>query len=192
MGEFKLVVRRGVFTYSFKASSVSEAFGILEDIGGGFFQLVDSGGRVRSVGHVFFYKPSWSSCSAECLTVVMDQMFKGLGGLLVERLTCIKARVYEVNEDAWGRLEGGEVSAVRASSDEDIIRLLEKIAGEGRIVVLFTGDKKLATAVKEKGSLVEAHYIPPGKHEDGKDIVEEMAMRIMARAGVYCGESQNK
>ena len=182
------MVSKGGLSFHFKASSTADAFGILEDIGGGFFQLADDSGRIVSLGYVFFPKPS---CIGD-LIIVMDQMFKGLGKSLIEKLSCVKARVYEVNEDAWGRLGEAGVSALRASSDEDIIGILEDMAGGERIVVFFTGDKKLASALKERSPLIEAQYIPPGKHETGEGIVEEMAMRIMARMGLYCGGSQSK
>ena len=184
MEEYNLVIEKNGLRLTIKVYSIGEALGILEEVDGGFFRVTDEKGRVKALGYIAFPRDGQSP-GRSALLVLLDQMFKGLGGLLAERIRCASLQVIEVNEDAQEAAGTGGVSYLRVQTDDDILGVLRRLQGKG-MTVLFTGDKRLASRAKRETPGVRVQYMPPGKHNSRNEIVDEMALRIEALASIQC------
>jgi len=119
------------------------------------------------------------------VAVVLDQMFRI--GAVLEPLVPEGVVIYEV----VGRGLSEEVRIsdkyvqVPARDDYDIYRLVERLSGEDDKVLLISGDRKLAGAVRvqaaKKGRRnVEVHYMPPSEFPGRTQMIEEILKRIEA------------
>ena len=117
------------------------------------------------------------------VAVVLDQMFR-IGSVL-EPLVPEGVVLYEVvglglEEEA--RLSDKLVQAP-ARDDFDIYKLVERLAGQFERVLLITGDKKLANAVRVQAGRkrltgVEVHYMPPSEFPGRTQMIEAILERI--------------
>ncbi len=109
--------------------------------------------------------------------VVFDQMFRGFGEV-VKRELGDAVEVHEVvGKGIDSTVESGGVYYEPATSDYDVLKLLERLAERRLPVVFFTGDKKLARQARMlEGVVVE--YLPPSE-VPGKEIaIRRMLERI--------------
>ena len=118
--------------------------------------------------------------------VILDQMFR-IGSVL-EPLVPEGVVLYEVV--GLGLEEEVRVSdklvQAPARDDFDIYRLVERLSGQFKRVLLITGDKKLANAVRiqaaRKGlANVEVHYMPPSEFPGRTQMIEAILRRIEGR-----------
>ncbi len=110
------------------------------------------------------------------VAVVFDQMFKGFAEILEREIGEPGIVFHEIlGRGIPGPVKLGErLYQQPARDDYDVLKLLERLAGENRLVVFFTGDKKLARQARAVGN-VEVVFLPPGE-VTGK----EMALKAMA------------
>ena len=110
--------------------------------------------------------------------VVFDQMFRGFGEV-VKRELGEAVEVHEVvGKGLEQTMEAGGVYYEPASSDYDVIKLVERLAKEKRLpVILFTGDKKLARqAAMIEG--VDVEYLPPSEIPGKEIAIRRMLEKI--------------
>ncbi len=109
------------------------------------------------------------------LAVVFDQMFKGFAEILERELKDLPIEFHEI-------LGRGIDKAIKvderlfqqpAHDDYDVLKLLEALAAEGKTVLFFTGDKRLASQARMVNG-VRVAYLPPSEVA-GK----ELAIKIM-------------
>ena len=117
------------------------------------------------------------------IAAILDQMFR-IGSVL-EPLLPEGVVIYEVV--GLGLDEEIQVSdrlvQVPARDDFDIYRLVDRLSGEYEKVAFFTGDKKLANAVRvqvaRKGRRnVEVHYMPPSEFPGRTQMIEAILKRL--------------
>lgn len=111
------------------------------------------------------------------IAVVLDQMFKTFAGILERELSAHPIEFHEILGRGLERPVkiSGRVYQQPARDDYDILKLLEEMAGRYRLVIFFTGDKRLAAQARTVPG-VSVEYLPPGE-VSGK----EMAIRYMRR-----------
>ncbi len=118
--------------------------------------------------------------------VILDQMFR-IGSVL-EPLVPEGVVLYEVV--GLGLEEEVRVSdklvQAPARDDFDIYRLVERLSGQFGRVLLITGDKKLANAVRVQAARkglanVEVHYMPPSEFPGRTQMIEAILRRIEGR-----------
>ncbi len=111
-----------------------------------------------------------------CVYVILDQMFRGFAGTIERELSDLCVELHEVVGRGLERTVrvSDKVFLEPARDDYDVLRLAERLAERGT-VVLFTGDKKLAEQARMTGG-VRVEYMPPGEF-GGK----EMAIKHMVR-----------
>ena len=116
---------------------------------------------------------------------MLDQMFRI--GAILEPLVPEGVVIYEV----VGRGLSEEVRIsdkyvqVPARDDYDIYRLVERLSSEADKVLLISGDRKLAGAVRVQAARkgrrnVEVHYMPPSEFPGRTQMIEEILKRIEA------------
>ncbi len=112
------------------------------------------------------------------IAVVFDQMFKGFAEIVYRELG--SPPILEAHEIVGRGMDKPRI--VRgvilepARDDYDVLKLLERLKSEGKIVVLFTGDRSLANQAETLGVKVE--YMPPGEFGGKETVIREMINKV--------------
>jgi hypothetical protein len=111
--------------------------------------------------------------------VVLDQMFKGFADILDRELTGYDIEFHEIYGSGIGRTVrvSDRVFRQPARDDYDILSLLEKLTNSYRLVIFFTGDKKLASQAKLIPG-VHVEYLPPGEVMGKEHAARMMVKRV--------------
>ncbi len=114
------------------------------------------------------------------IVVVFDQMFHGFANIVSRELPSIKTiEILGRGINAPIQQEDG-IILWPAKDDYDVIKTVEKLAKEYSLVILFTGDKKLAKQaaliLKDKNVIIE--YMPPGEYPGKEALAREMIVKI--------------
>lgn len=111
------------------------------------------------------------------VAVVFDQMFKRFAEILDRELPSTPLEFHEIigrGLEAPLRV-GPRLYQQPARDDYDVLKLLETLSNTKRLVVFFTGDKRLAGQARSLPG-VYVVYLPPGE-VSGK----EMAIKLMKK-----------
>lgn len=109
------------------------------------------------------------------VSIVLDQMFRGFSDILDRELP----RNVSINEILGKGLEKpvkvGRIIKWPAHDDYDVFKIVEKLAEEGRKVIFFTGDKRLArqTAALGKDNII-VEYLPPNEFPGKESIIRKI------------------
>ncbi len=122
---------------------------------------------------------------AASVALVFDQMFRGFAEVVGREVEGV-----ELHEIVGRGLESpvrvGKVTKWPARDDYDVLKTVERLLDEGKRVVFYTGDKKLARqamALGRRGLRVE--YMPPNEYP-GKESLARAMIRVAreeSRAG---------
>lgn len=113
------------------------------------------------------------------VAVVLDQMFRTFAEVLYREIDVENVEFHEI-------LGRGIDEPVRISErlyqqpardDYDILKLIEELASKHRIVIFFTGDKKLASQARTIGNVV-VEYLPPSEIAGKEIAIRYMKKRI--------------
>ncbi|MEB2836309.1 MAG: hypothetical protein GSR80_001124 [Desulfurococcales archaeon] len=115
------------------------------------------------------------------VAAVFDQMFRGFADIVAREVPGV-----ELHEVVGRGLEkpvrAGRVYKEPARDDFDVLSLVERLAREGKIVVFFTGDKKLANQAMALGDeRIRVHYMPPNEYP-GKESLAKAMIEAVRRA----------
>ena len=114
------------------------------------------------------------------ISIVLDQMFRGFSDTLDRELP----RNVSINEILGKGLERpvrvGRIIKWPAHDDYDVFKIVEKLAVEGRKVIFFTGDKRLArqTAALGKDNIV-VEYLPPNEFPGKEALIRKIISSTM-------------
>jgi len=109
------------------------------------------------------------------VSIVLDQMFRGFSDILDRELP----RNVSINEILGKGLEKpvkvGRIIKWPAHDDYDVFKIVEKLAEEGRKVIFFTGDKRLArqTAALGKDNII-VEYLPPNEFPGKESLIRKI------------------
>ena len=123
----------------------------------------------------------------ETISVIFDQMYKGFADIVAREINSRNICFHEIVGRGLDRpIRQGRIYRQPARDDYDIIRLIEQLTEKG-LVILFTGDKKLANQASMLDNVI-VEYIPPGEFT-GK----EMALRYMVeKIQEYLGRKEQE
>lgn len=111
------------------------------------------------------------------VALVLDQMFRGFAGILEREL---KHDVIEIHEIVGRGLQStlkvsDKIYQEPANDDFDVLKLVENLASKARVVVFFTGDKKLARQASALGlNNVIVKYMPPNEYPGKESLAKAM------------------
>ncbi len=111
------------------------------------------------------------------VALVLDQMFRGFAGILERELKHDAIEIHEiVGRGLQSTLKVSDrVYQEPANDDFDVLKLVENLAGKARVVVFFTGDKKLARQASALGlDNVIAKYMPPNEYPGKESLAKAM------------------
>ncbi len=123
------------------------------------------------------------------VAVVFDQMFKRFAEILERELP--EGIVFH---EVLGRGIDRPIKVSQrvfqqpARDDYDVLNLLERLARENKLVIFFTGDKRLAAQARTLPRVV-VEYLPPGELAGKEMAIKLMKERILARAHEALGMS---
>ncbi len=111
------------------------------------------------------------------VAVVFDQMYKTFAEILERELRDLPLVFHEILGRGIDRpvKVSQRIYQQPARDDYDVLKLLEQLAQKHRLVIFFTGDKRLANQARSIEG-VHVEYLPPGE-APGK----EQALKLMAR-----------
>jgi len=114
------------------------------------------------------------------VAVVFDQMFRGFAEIVAREVTDPNVELHEVVGRGLERsIRVGRVYKEPARDDFDVLSLVERLANEGKVVVFFTGDKKLASQAMALGrSDVVVHYMPPNEFPGKESLARAMIEHV--------------
>jgi len=120
------------------------------------------------------------------VAAVFDQMFRGFADVVGREAP--GAEMHEVvGRGLRGPVRAGRVVKWPARDDFDVLEIVRGLAGEGKIVVFFTGDKKLARQAEALGDeRIRVHYMPPSEYAGKEDLARAMIEAVreaLAEAG---------
>ncbi len=110
------------------------------------------------------------------IALVFDQMFKGFAEIISRELRDARFEFHEIlGRGIDSPVKAGNVYEWPAKDDYDVLKIVENLAKQGKVVVFYTGDKKLA---KQAGSLglerVIVEYMPPSEYPGKESIARKM------------------
>ena len=115
------------------------------------------------------------------VALVFDQMFRGFAEILARELD---PRIFVLHE-ILGRgldkpIRAGRIYKWPARDDYDVLKVVEELAGKARIVVFYTGDKRLARQAEALGleNLV-VEYMPPNEFPGKESLAKKMVEAAM-------------
>ena len=172
-------------------SSVDEAISAIRP-GEGAVIVVVAGERLRATvmrvevsqaapGGGRDVEPGRKHSEEERVEVVLDQMFRGLGETVARELAG-RARIHVVLGRGLERpVERGGVVLWPARDDYDVMKIVEELAGKGRVVLFATGDKRLARQVESLGLPgVVVEYMPPNEYPGKEALIRAVVRRARA------------
>ncbi|MEB3807029.1 MAG: hypothetical protein GSR73_05900 [Desulfurococcales archaeon] len=116
-----------------------------------------------------------SSSPAGVVAIVLDQMFRGLAEVVARELSG-PVEVHEVlGKGLESPVKAGRVTRWPAHDDYDVLKIVERLAGSGRRVILVTGDKRLARQVESLGDeRIRVEYMPPNEFPGKESIIRRI------------------
>lgn len=116
-----------------------------------------------------------SSSPAGVVAIVLDQMFRGLAEVVARELSG-PVEVHEVlGKGLESPVKAGRVTRWPAHDDYDVLKIVERLAGSGRRVILVTGDKRLARQVESLGDeRIQVEYMPPNEFPGKESIIRRI------------------
>ncbi|GAB6147965.1 hypothetical protein [Stetteria hydrogenophila] len=118
------------------------------------------------------------------VALVLDQMFRGFAGILERELKDGNIEIHEVvGRGLQSTLKVSDrIYQEPANDDFDVLKLVETLAGRSRLVVFFTGDKKLARQASLLGlGNVVVKYMPPNEYP-GKEALTKAMIEAVREA----------
>ncbi len=117
------------------------------------------------------------------VAAVFDQMFKGFAEIVGREAP--GAEMHEiVGRGLREPVRAGRVVKWPARDDYDVLEIVRRLAGEGKIVVFFTGDKKLARQAEALGDeRIRVYYMPPGEYPGKEDLARAMIEAVREALG---------
>jgi hypothetical protein len=114
------------------------------------------------------------------IAVVLDQMFRGFAEIVAREISDPSVELHEVVGRGLERsIKVGRIYKEPAKDDFDVLSLVERLADGGKLVVFFTGDKKLANQAMALGrSDVVVHYMPPNEFPGKESLAKVMIERV--------------
>lgn len=111
------------------------------------------------------------------VAVVLDQMFRGFSSILDRELRNLDLEIHEVvGRGLQATLKVSDrIYQEPANDDFDVLKLVENLAARARVVVFFTGDKKLARQASALGlGNVVVKYMPPNEYPGKESLAKAM------------------
>lgn len=129
-----------------------------------------------------------SASTTSNTAAVFDQMFRGFAEIVAREVPSV-----ELHEVVGRGLEKpvrvGRIFKEPARDDYDVLSLVERLASQGKKVVFFTGDKRLANQAAALGDdRIIVEYMPPneypGKESLAKAMIEAVRRAIATSGGL--------
>jgi hypothetical protein len=111
--------------------------------------------------------------------IVFDQMFKGFAEIVDRELRDYEVEFHEIFGSSIEKpIQIAErIFRQPARDDYDILSLLEKLTNSYKLVIFFTGDKKLASQARLIPG-VHVEYLPPGEVMGKEHAAKIMVKRV--------------
>jgi len=115
----------------------------------------------------------------ERVAAVLDQMFRGFADILLREVAEV-----EIHEVIGRGLEapvkvGERLYRHPAKDDFDVLKIVENLAKNKKVVAFFTGDKKLAGQAAALGySNVRVFYMPPNEYPGKESLAKAMISEL--------------
>ncbi len=125
--------------------------------------------------------------TAHSVAAVFDQMFRGFAEIVAREVPGV-----ELHEVVGRGLEKpvrvGRIFKEPARDDYDVLSLVERLASQGKKVVFFTGDKRLANQAAALGDeRIIVEYMPPNEYP-GKESIAKAMIEAVKRAIAASGD----
>jgi len=110
------------------------------------------------------------------VAAVFDQMFRGFADIVAREISDERLELHEVVGRGLEKpVRVGRIYKQPAHDDYDVLSLVERLASEGKHVVFFTGDKRLANQAAALGmENVKVEYMPPNEYPGKESLAKAM------------------
>lgn len=129
--------------------------------------------------------PERREASGQGLAVaaVFDQMFRGFADIVAREVPGVE--LHEVVGRGLERpVRVGRVYKQPARDDYDVLSLVENLASQGKLVVFFTGDKRLASQAAALGDeRIIVEYMPPNEYPGKESLAKAMISAVRKAIG---------
>jgi len=120
---------------------------------------------------------------ASRVAAVFDQMFRGFAEIVGRYVGGVELHQV-VGRGLQRPVRRGRVTLWPAHDDYDVLKIVESLAGEGRRVVFFTGDKRLARQAEALANPnIIVRYMPPNEYPGKEAIAEAMIEAVREALG---------
>ena len=119
----------------------------------------------------------------EPVAAVFDQMFRGFAEIVAREAP--GAELHEiVGRGLKQPVRAGPVTKWPAHDDYDVLKVVRRLAEEGRRVLFFTGDKRLARQAEALGDeRIQVYYMPPSEYAGKEDLAQAMVDTVRKTLG---------
>jgi len=179
-----------VYPGGYRVAGLEEAVKIALERGG--IVLVCVGGEpvVLKVERASTGKPAASLAEKESRPVkrggvaaVFDQMFRGFAEIVAREAP--GAELHEiVGRGLRQPVKAGAITKWPAHDDYDVLKTVKRLAEEGKRVLFFTGDKRLARQAEALGDeRILVYYMPPSEYAGKEDLAQAMVDAVRRALG---------
>ena len=112
--------------------------------------------------------------AARRVAAVFDQMFRGFAEIVAREVPGVELHEI-VGRGLRAPVRAGRITKWPANDDYDVLKVVEKLAGEVGRVHFFTGDKRLARQAEALGDeRIIVHYMPPNEYTGKEELARAM------------------
>ena len=108
------------------------------------------------------------------VAAVFDQMFRGFAEIVAREVPGVELHEI-VGRGLRAPVRAGRITKWPANDDYDVLKVVERLAGEVGRVHFFTGDKRLARQAEALGDeRIIVHYMPPNEYTGKEELARAM------------------